>query len=400
MEPDAVKGRGQGGEKVPATASGRVPANQPQQAAPDPAAGHRPWQKIRHRFFQHKLAVAGTVIIAFLYLLALFAPFIAPYNFETQNSQQTYAPPTPITFRDAQGRFTLRPHVLGLSRQRDPVTYELVYRPDPKLSFPLRFFVRGERYSIVGPLTWDVHLFGLDPSADARVYLMGTDRFGRDLFSRVLMGSRVSLTVGIFGICLSFMLGTIIGGISGYYGGTVDTLIQRFIELLRSFPRIPLWLALSLILPPTWSSVQVYFGVVTILSLIDWTGVARVVRGQFLSFRKMEFVEAARSVGASDARIIFRHILPNILTYIIVAASLSFPGMIIGESSISFLGLGIKEPMTSWGLLLKDAQTLDALSTHPWLLLPGLFIIVSVLAFNFMGDGLRDAFDPYSSRGR
>ena len=352
-------------------------------------------KKIWRRFRKHKLGMAASVIIIFIYLITIFAGFLSPYNYRTRNQNHTYAPPTRIRFFH-EGEFQGRPFVYDLTRERDPVTLALDYTEDQSVKHPIYFFTRGDSYNAWGLFETDIHLFGLGPNSDGKLFLFGTDRHGRDLFSRTLIGGRVSLTVGIFGIFLSFLIGIIMGGISGYYGGIVDNLIQRFIELLRSFPRIPLWLALSMVLPARWSSVMIYFGIITVLSLIGWTGVARVVRGQFLSFKQKDFVQAARALGATDWSIMFKHILPNTMTYLIVAVTLAFPGMIIGESSLSFLGLGIKEPMTSWGLLLNQAQRMSVLQNSPWLLIPGLFIIVTVLAFNFLGDALRDAVDPFA----
>lgn len=351
---------------------------------------------IMGRLLRHRLGVIGGIIILFLYMIAALAPFIAPNDFMKHNPNHVLSPPTKIRFKH-EGKFQLRPFVYAMNRTRDPITLERIYSEDRSQIHPIYFIVRGDKYKLFGFET-DIHLFGLDKSSQAFLYPLGTDRFGRSLFARMLAGSRVSMTVGIFGILVSFSIGIAMGGISGYYGGAVDNVIQRLIELLSSFPRIPLWLALSMILPPQWSSVAIYFGVVTVLSLIGWTGLARVVRGQFLSLRQKEFVTAAQALGVSDWMIIWRHILPNAMSYLIVAATLALPGMILGESAISFLGLGIKEPMTSWGLLLKDAQTFDALMLHPWLLIPGLLIVVAVLAFNFFGDALRDAFDPYAAR--
>mgnify|MGYP000854499262 FL=1 len=352
-------------------------------------------QLIMRRFKAHRLGVIGAVVLGFMYLLVIFAPFVSPSDYLEQRRNFVNHPPTPLRFVDHEGNFSSRPFVYGTSRTRDPITLEVFWVENTDLKYPLYFLVRGSTYSFLG-MESNLHLFGLDQDSGGQFFLFGTDRFGRDLFARILFGGRVTLSVGVFGIVLSFAIGVTMGGISGYYGGVIDNLIQRLIELLRSFPRIPLWLALSMILPASWSSVQVYFGVVTILAFLDWTGVARVVRGQFLNLRSKEFVEAAKALGVSDGAIIGRHILPNIMSYLIVTATLNFPGMIIGESSISFLGLGIKEPMTSWGLLLKDAQSMDVLLRQTWLIIPGIFIFISVLAFNFMGDALRDAFDPYA----
>ncbi len=350
-------------------------------------------KRVINQFKKHKLGVIGLWIVVGLYIIMIFSDFFAPYSYMTTHSNVTYAPPSKIHFFH-DGKF-MGPFVYGFKKERDPVTFLLKFEEDRSKIYKIELFVKGEEYNFYG-LKANIHFFGIkvDPQ-ETMILLFGADRFGRDIFSRTLVGSKVSLTASLLGTAISLLIGAIMGAISGYYGGAIDVLIQRFIEVLSSFPRIPLWLALSVILPPNWPSTWVYFGIIVVLSLIGWTGVARVVRGMTLSLKEKEFIVAAKVSGVKDMKIITSHILPNMSSYLIVVATLSIPGMILGESTISFLGLGIKEPMTSWGLLLKEAQSLTEIAVHPWLIIPGFFIMISVLAFNFLGDGLRDAIDPY-----
>ena len=347
------------------------------------------------RFRKSKLGVIGGWLLALLYLSALLGGFLAPYGITTQHQGFEYQPPQPLHVL-FQGK-VMRPFVYGSTTGRDPVTFAKTSVPDTSTPVPIEFFVRGEPYNFFGiRTTW--HLFGVNPGPDNnRFYFpFGTDQLGRDLLSRTLVGGQVSLTVGVIGIVISFAIGIVMGGLSGYYGGRTDNLIQRVVEVLLSFPRLPILLALSTLIPARWPSTYVYLGIVAVLALIGWASLARVVRGQVLSVRQVEYVSAAQAVGASDLRIILRHITPNLSSFLVITATLSLPGYILGESTLSFLGLGIKEPMTSWGLLLKDAGNLQTVGLYPWLLLPGLFLFVAVLAFNFFGDALRDAADTQS----
>lgn len=343
-------------------------------------------------FLQHKLGIAGLVVLILFYLMVIFGDFLAPYDHTRSNQDYNYLPPTKIHWKH-NGRFT-GPHVYRYAEGRNPVTLAIEFVEDTSTPYQIKLFAKGYQYKLFGLIPLERHLFGVE-SDEAVVYLFGGDRFGRDLLSKIIIGGRVSLTAGLLGTAISVILGAFIGAVSGFYGGWVDVLIQRFIELLRSFPRIPLWLALSLILPPSWPSTWVYFGIVIVLSFIGWMGIARVVRGIVLSLREKEFILAARVMGQSRIKTITSHIFPNISTYLIVVATLNIPSMILGEAAISFLGLGIKEPMTSWGLLLQQSQSLSSIRSFPWLMVPGLFIMLSVLSFNFLGDAVRDALDPY-----
>lgn len=358
---------------------------------PPQSPGRVFWGQIR----RSPLAIAGGVLLLLFYGAALFAPFLAPYSPEEMDRSRFYHPPQKLHFRDAAGRFTLVPHVAP-TRLVDPG--DLRYVEDPAARVPLRLFPRGARYELFGFLPTDRHLYGVDPPA--RFYLLGTDPYGRDVWSRLLFGGQISLTVGLVGIAISFSIGLVLGGISGYFGGWVDSVIQRIIELLLSIPPLYLIIALRATFPADLESRQIYLAIVAILAFIGWAALARIIRGMVLSLRKQEYVAAAEALGMSRWRIIVRHILPNTMSFVIVAATLAIPGYILGEVFLSFIGAGVQEPSASWGNMLNQARTLRVLNSFQWLLwAPGIAIFLTVMSFNFLGDGLRDALDPRKVQG-
>lgn len=349
------------------------------------------------KFRQHRMAVISGLLIILLYIVALIPEFLAPYDPSQYDSGYIFAPPQPVRFIDQEGVFHLRPFVYALKGERNPDTLAMEYITDTSNMYPIHIFVEGHAYKFLGLVETNLHLFGInDPEGEGTMYIMGSDRNGRDLLSRMIYGTQVSMSIGLIGVLLSLLLGIFFGGISGYYGGAVDNVIQRLIEFLRSIPSIPLWLTLSAALPSDWSGLQIYIGITIILSLVGWTGLARVVRGRFLSLREEDFVLAAQLYGASERRVIFRHMVPLFLSHIIASLTLAIPNMILSETALSFLGLGLRPPTISWGVLLKEAQNVQSLALAPWLFLPGAAVVVAVLAFNFLGDGLRDAADPYA----
>ena len=345
------------------------------------------------KFKKHRLALVGSSILGIFIFIALFAEFLSPYASTARTPDYLFGKPQRLHFVDAEGKFHLRPFTYSLEAAMDPQTFLLTVKEDTSKPWPVYFFVKGDAYKMWGLIKSDRHLFGVQ---EGHLHLLGTDKLGRDLLSRLFHATRTSLTIGVVGLFISFFLGLIIGGISGFFGGGVDDAIQRFIEFIRSIPTLPLWMALAAALPKDWSPQRVYFTITILLGLLGWTHLARRVRGKLLSLREEDFVVAARIAGSSNSRIIARHLLPSFLSYIIVDLSISFPYMILAETSLSFIGLGLRAPVISWGVLLQDAQNVQSIALYPWMFTPVAFVILAVMAFSFVGDGMRDAADPYS----
>jgi len=349
------------------------------------------------RFRRNKLALIGGIGLIIMYIVVALGPFLAGNHYQYQNEDYLFGPATQITFAGPDGRFGLRPYVYQVSTRLDPEEFKFVFDIDRETKMPLEFFVRGDDYKLLGLIRGNVHLVGAE--GDQRIYPLGADGLGRDVFARLLAGGQVSLTIGLVGVALTILFGSFMGTVSGYFGGLADDVIQRVVELIMSFPTVPLWAALAAAMPPisgSFSALDRYFLITVILSLVNWTGLSRQLRAKVMAYRESDFVMAALAAGASDRRIIFVHMMPNASSHIIVVAALSIPGMILGETALSFLGLGILPPAVSWGSMLTDAQHIPVVLEHPWLMTPGIAVIIAVLFYSFLGDALRDAADPYS----
>jgi len=349
------------------------------------------WKLMWWKFKRHRVAVVCAIILLLMYASTLVTEVLAPYNLHTRHTDFIYAPPQSVRWFH-EGRLT-RPFVYELTKTLNMETLRRDYTEDTTRPHAVRFFCSGDPYKFWGMVEMSFHL--VCPAEGATLFLLGSDRLGRDVLSRILYGARISLTIGLLGILISFALGLVIGGMAGYFGGWVDMLVQRVIEVIRSFPELPLWMALSAVLPVTWSPILIYFGITGILAMLEWTGLARAVRSKLLALREEDYCTAARLMGARPKRIIARHLLPGFMSHLIASATLSIPGMILGETALSFLGIGLRPPITSWGVLLNEAQNINVVALYPWLMLPVVPVIVIILAFNFFGDGLRDAADPY-----
>ncbi len=366
-------------------------------ASRDESGSLSQWALIGRRFARHRLAVAAVFLLAILYVLAGGAEFFAPYSRQWRDLSRSYCPPQLPRWSGRDGFY-----VPAMRVSVDPVTYKRTYLEDPSERIALGFFVRGRSWRILGLVPCERHFFGVRGDAvgasDGSVttfYFLGADKYGHDIFSRLIFGARISLSVGLISIAITFVLGVVIGGISGYVGGAVDSAIQRLIEIVNAFPHIPLWLAFGAVIPADWPPVFTYFAITLVLSLLSWTALARVVRGKILALREEDYATAARLLGASHSRVLFRHLLPGFTSHVIVVLTMSVPAMILGETSLSFLGFGLHAPIVSWGVMLQDCLSLQTVANYPWLLMPVVFIVMTVLCFNFLGDGLRDAADPY-----
>ncbi len=354
------------------------------------------FELMKRQFLRNKLAVGGLVVIALCFMVFVFFPgFFATNSYRAIMEDYMFAPPQVPQFIDEDGDFNIRPFVYGLESELDMETFTWEYSLDTGERYHINFFNRGYEYNLLGLFPTDLHFMGID--SEDPWYPFGADRMGRCVFSRIMHGGRISMTVGLVGVFLTIFLGTVLGTISGYFGGIIDNIIQRLVELLLSFPPIPLWAALAAAVPPEWTSVQTFFMISIILSLRNWVGLGRQIRGKVMSYREEEYTLAAQSAGASGWWIVKKHMIPNAMSHVIVIATLSIPAMILAETALSFLGLGIQPPMVSWGTLLQTAQRVDVVLSHRWLMIPGLAVVIVVLAYNFMGDGIRDAADPFST---